>query len=167
MPVDQIENLPVGSDVIIDANIFIYALSNHSPLCTAFLRRCASEDLLGVTTVEVVNEVTHRLMLGEALAKGFVQKANASELKKKPEAVKKLTDYWNFTSQIFGINVLILGLEVPRLYRAEPLRRARGMLTNDSMVLAALDEYGIGCLATADGDFDQVPGITVYKPSDI
>src|SRR5712691_6969369 len=84
MPVDQIENLPVGSDVVIDANIFIYALNNQSPLCTAFLQRCASEDLLGVTTVEVINEVTHRLMLGEALAKGFIQKATASDLKKKP-----------------------------------------------------------------------------------
>ena len=167
MPVDQIENLPQGSDVLIDANIFIYALSQVSPLCVAFLERCAREELLGVTTVEVVNEVTHKLMLTEALQKSHITKEQAAQLKAKPNVVKTLTDYWTLASRIFALNVLVLGLEVPRLHRAERTRKAHGFLTNDSMVLAATNEYGIGCLATRDSDFDQVPGITVYKPGDV
>jgi predicted nucleic acid-binding protein len=167
MPVDQIENLPQGTDVLIDANIFIYALGHASPLCVAFLERCAREEVLGVTTVEVVNEVTHRLMLVEALKKNHITKEQASQLKEKPNAIKGLADYWTLASRIFALNVLILGLEVPRLQRGERMRKAHGLLTNDSMVLAAIDEYGIGSLATRDGDFDQVPGIVVYKPGDI
>ena len=167
MPVDQIENLPRGSDVLIDANIFIYAFGQISPLCVAFLERCAREELLGVTTVDVVNEVTHRLMLVEALKKHYISKEQASQLKGKPNVVKTLTDYWTLASRIFALNVLVLGLEVPRLHRSERMRKAHGLLTNDSMVLAAINEYGIGCLATRDRDFDQVPGITVYKPGDV
>jgi predicted nucleic acid-binding protein len=167
MAVDRLENLPAGSDVIIDANIFIYGLVKTSPLCVAFLERCAREDLLGVTTVEVVNEVTHRLMLAEALKKNLITQEQASQLKGKRNIVKGLIDYWTLTSRIFALNVLVLDLEVPRLHRGKRMRTAHGLLTNDSMVLAALDEYGIGCLATRDGDFDQVPGITVYKPGDI
>jgi predicted nucleic acid-binding protein len=167
MPVDQIENLPHGSDVLIDANIFIYALGQTSPLCIAFLERCAREELLGITTVEIVNEVTHRLMLVEAVKKNHITREQASQLKAKPNAVKTLSDYWTLASRIFALNVLVLGLEVPRLHRAERMRKAHGLLTNDSMALAAVDEYGIGCLATLDGDFDQVPGIMVYKPGDV
>jgi predicted nucleic acid-binding protein len=167
MAVDGIENLPAGSDVVIDANIFIYAMGGTSPLSVAFLERCAREELLGVTTVEVINEVTHRLMLLEAVAKGHINKPNASALKGKPLVVRTLTDYWNFISRIFALNVLILGLEVPRLHRAERMRKAYGLLATDSLVLAALDEYGIGCLATGNGDFDHVAGITVYKPGDV
>ncbi len=167
MPVDQIENLPQGGDVLIDANIFIYALGQASRLCVAFLERCAREELVGVTTVEVVNEVTHRLMLVEAFEKNHITKEQASQLKGKPNVVKALSDYWTLASGIFALNVLVLGLEVPRLHRAERMRKAHGLLTNDSMVLAAINEYGIGCLATRDADFDQVPGITVYKPGDV
>ncbi len=167
MPVDQIENIPQGTDVLIDANIFIHGLGQTSLLCVGFLERCAREELLGVTTVEVVNEVTHRLMLAEAAHKNYITKATASHLKGKPNAIKALTDYWTLASRIFALNVLVLGLEVPRLHRAEQMRKAQGLLTNDSMILAAVNEYGIACLATHDGDFDQVPGIVVYKPDDV
>ena len=34
-----------------------------------------------------------------------------------------------------------------------------GILTNDSLMLAAMDEYGIVCLASRDDDFDHVLGI--------
>jgi predicted nucleic acid-binding protein len=35
------------------------------------------------------------------------------------------------------------------------------------LILAAMDEYGIGYLATRDDDFDHVSELTVYKPTDI
>jgi predicted nucleic acid-binding protein len=47
------------------------------------------------------------------------------------------------------------------------MRSRHGLLTNDSLILAAMNEYGIGCLTTRDGDFDDVAQLTVYKPTDI
>jgi len=51
--------------------------------------------------------------------------------------------------------------------RAQVMREHYGLLTNDSLILAAADLYGINCLATRDDDFDDVPWLTVYKPGDI
>ena len=37
----------------------------------------------------------------------------------------------------------------------------------DSLTLAAMIEYGIGSLATRDGDLDHIPTIIAYKPTDV
>ena len=167
MSVDTLPNLPAGTDVLLDANIFIYAFSKKSRECIRLLERCAQEEVFGITTVEIINEVTHRMMLAEALAKSVISKEQADLLRGKTEAIKRLVDYWTHTSRIFSLNILILGLEDSRLRRAGGLRVIHGLLTNDSMILAAIDEFGIGCLASRDGDFDHIPGITVYKPTDL
>ena len=40
-------------------------------------------------------------------------------------------------------------------------------MTNDSLALAAVDVFGIGALATNDNDFDAVPWLEIYKPTDL
>jgi predicted nucleic acid-binding protein len=69
MPVERLENLPAGTHLFLDANIFIYAFLGHSKQCRELLARCATEQVIGITTFDVINEVTHRMMLAEALAK--------------------------------------------------------------------------------------------------
>lgn len=167
MPVDVVPNLPAGKDVLLDANIFIYAFSRRSTECHRLLKRCSREEVFGITTVEIINEVTHRMMLAEAIAKNIISRDEARLLRGNPAAIKSLADYWIQTSRIFTLNILILGLEDSRLKRAGQLRAVHGLLTNDSVILAALDEFGIECLASRDDDFDHVPGITVYKPTDL
>ena len=167
MPIDRLPNLPRGADVFLDANIFIYAVAAKSTDCHELLLRCAREEIFGITTLEVINEVTHRLMLSEAIAAGVVTRANAAALKGKWREVARLTQYWAQTARIFGFNILILRSDELRLHRAQTIRSRHGLLTNDSLILAAMDEYGIGCLASRDGDFDHVSNVTVYKPTDI
>lgn len=167
MPVEPLPTMPLGIDVFLDANIMIYGVNSQSMECRALLERCAREDVVGITSVEVINEVTHRLMLGEALAKGFIARAQVNLLRRRVGTISQLTEYWRQVSGILQMNLLVLDLDVSRLHRAAALRGAHGLMTNDSMVLAALDEYGVECLATADGDFDHVPAITVYKPTDL
>ena len=70
MPIDRLPNLSSGADVFLDANVFIYAfLSGNSKECRDLLHRFSTEELSGITTLDVINEVTHRLMLAEAVAK--------------------------------------------------------------------------------------------------
>ena len=52
-------------------------------------------------------------------------------------------------------------------HHAHAARSRYGLLTNDSLILAAMDEYGIGYLATRDNDFDHVSELTICKPADI
>lgn len=167
MPIDRLPNLPRGADVFLDANIFIYAFAAQSPDYRELLRRCAREEVCGITTLEVINEVTHRLMLSEAVATAVITRVSVAALKGKWREVTRLTQYWVQTVRIFGLNILILDSDGPRLHRAQTMRSRHGLLTNDSLILAAMDEYRIGCLATRDDDFDHVAGLMVYKPTDI
>jgi len=78
MPVERIENLPAGTRLFLDANIFVYAFLGHSNECQGLLGRCATEQVLGITTLDVVNEVTHRMSLPRVLAKASLRES-ASE----------------------------------------------------------------------------------------
>ena len=89
------------------------------------------------------------------------------DLRGKTEAIRRLGQYWAHVDKIFNLNILILKSDEHRLHRAHAMRSRHGLLTNDSLILAAMNEYGIGCLATRDGDFDHVAQLTVYKPTDI
>ena len=167
MPVERIENLPTGTHLFLDANIFVYAFLGHSSQCRDLLARCATEQVFGITTLDVVNEVTHRMMLPEALGSGVIKRDSARELRGKWREIAKLTGYWAQTARIFALNILVLTSDEARLHRAQTMRSRHGLLTNDSLIVAAMDEYGIDSLATRDDDFDHVSGLTVYKPTDI
>lgn len=47
------------------------------------------------------------------------------------------------------------------------VRVGEGLLTNDSFVVAFMRAQGLTQLATANGDFDRVGGIAIYKPADL
>jgi predicted nucleic acid-binding protein len=160
--------LPDGSDVLVDANIFINALNDASPQCMRLLDRCVREKISRVTTIEVVNEACHRFMLLEAVGTGVISSHSANSLKRKREAVKQLRRYWELTQTILDdLNLAIIPLDEQRLRRAAEIRTQYGLLTNDSMLIAAAREHGIDCLASHDSDFDHIDGITVYKPRDV
>lgn len=167
MAIDRLTNLPAGADIFLDANIFIYSFGGQSNECRDLLRRCATEDVFGITSLEVINEVTHRLMLAEAVAKGIITRQNAAALKDKWRDVAKLSDYWALSSRIFNLNILIVASDESRLHRAHTVRSSHGLLTTDSLILAAMNEYGMDCLASHDGDFDHISNLTVYKPTDV
>jgi len=167
MPVERIENLPAGIRLFLDANIFVYAFLGHSNQCRELLGRCATEQVLGITTLDVVSEVTHRMMLAEALGSGLIKRDRVRDLRGKWREIAQLTEYWTQTSAVFGLNVLVLMTDQARLHRAQTIRSRHGLLTNDSLIVAAMEEFGIHSLATRDNDFDHISELTVYKPTDI
>ena len=167
MPVERIENLPAGTRLFLDANIFVYAFLGHSSECQGLLGRCATEQVLGITTLDVVNEVTHGMMLAEGVGKGVIKRERVRDLRGKWREVAKLTEYWTQTSAIFGLNILVLTTDEARLHVAQTIRVRHGLLTNDSLIVAAMEEFGIDSLATRDNDFDHISELIVYKPSDI
>jgi hypothetical protein len=56
--------------------------------------RCASEQVFGITILEVVSEVTHRLMVAEALGTGVIKRDRVRDLRGKRREIAKLTEYW-------------------------------------------------------------------------
>lgn len=148
MPLEGIANLPAGAHLFLDANIFIYAFLGHSSQCRNLLGRCASEQVFGITSFEVVNEVTHRLMVAEALGTGVIKRDRVRDLRGKRCEIAELTEYWAQTSAIFGLNILV--------YRQTRL---------DCTVLRASDR-GTGFLPTTLSSWRQWKkmALTVWQP---
>ena len=164
-----LDAVPDGSNVLIDTNVFIYGLSNVSPQCKNFLSRCSREQIYGITLFEVVHEATHEFMRAEAKAKNLftAQEKGAKYLSRHPEDVKRLTDYWVNTQKILALNLVFLPSEEKIVVGAQRVRVEAGALTNDSVIVAAMREYGISCIATSDGIFSAVNGLSVFSPTDL
>jgi predicted nucleic acid-binding protein len=167
VPVADLSTVPDGADLFIDANIFIYAFLKKSAECRTILVRCAREEITGITSLDVVSDVTHRMMLAEAVSKGEITRESASELKRKPASISALTEYWNYTLRLFSLNVLLLDNHEQLLIDAQSVRSRFGLLTKDSLIVSVMDEYAITNLATRDDDFGSMPHLTVFKPTDI
>jgi predicted nucleic acid-binding protein len=159
--------LPSGTVVFVDANIFVYGLLGESQQSARFIERCRNEDLAGVTTTEVVGEVCHRLMLKEALDLGLIRRPAAASLKAKRKAIRGLHKYWELTARLFQWNLVVLASNESRHRTAQRIRTKYGLLTNDSLVVAACVEHDIPALASRDADFDSIAELMVYSPSDL
>lgn len=69
MLLSKVEN---NSIIFIDANIFLYNISLHplhGDICKDFLKRIEKGELSGKTNVIVLNELLHKLILGEVSLK--------------------------------------------------------------------------------------------------
>ncbi len=164
-----LDTVPDGSNVLIDTNVFIYGLSNASAQCTNFLARCSREQIYGITLFEVVQEATHEFMRAEAKAKGLftAQERGVKYLSRHPEEVRQLTDYWVNTQKILALNLVLLPSDEKIVVGAQTVRDEVGLLTNDSVIVAAMREYGISNIASNDGMLGAVPGLSVFSPTDI
>jgi len=166
---DSFSAIPNGSHLLIDANIFVYGLTATSGQCKTLLERCSREEVAGITLFEIIHEATHKFMTGEALEKGLFAGAEkgARYLDNHPEQVKLLTQYWVNTQRLLALNVVILPTEQDIVMGAQTERVNAGLLTNDSIIVAAMREYGISRMATNDKQFEAVAGITVFAPTDL
>jgi predicted nucleic acid-binding protein len=167
VPTRPIRDIPNGSDVFIDANVLIYGLAGQSVECKDLLIRCSLEQITGICLFETVNEATHRFMLAEAKSKGLISEENVRELRRKPDVVRGLMDYWLNTERVLALNLLFIPLDEQILMSAYSERQAAGLLTNDSMIISSMRFFGVQNLATADRDFDRVSGIAVFGPYDL
>jgi predicted nucleic acid-binding protein len=165
----QLDTVPNGSNVLIDTNVFIYGLTNKSAQCKNFLARCSREQVYGITLFEVVNEATHGFMRAEAIDKKLFTTLEKpiNYLVKHPEEVKRLTDYWINTQRLLALNLVLIPIEEKIVVGAQKERLDAGLLTNDSVIVATMREYGISKIATKDKMFDTVNGLDVFAPTDV
>jgi len=166
----HLSDLESGSSIFIDANIFIYHFSKESKFNLAssdFLERVENGDVYGFTSIPVVQEVTHRMMIIEAAATfpGIKPKDLVKYLKKHPEAVQKLVTHQDIPGKIRSFNLEIVSPDIETLVRSQLLKGKYGFLSNDALSVQILKDMSIGNLATNDSDFERVDFIKVYKPA--
>lgn len=163
-----LDRIPDGSPVFLDANIFVYYFTGTSVSCRTLLDRCAAGAVRGLTSLPVLLEVAHRLMVIEAQQKGLIRGRNpAQKLAKSPEIVKELELYAEQVQKIPR-----MGIEVEEVTRGDftnslAWRKKVGLLTLDSLILAVMERRQVYNLASADQGFQQAREIQIFSPIDI
>lgn len=161
-------DLKKGDSIFIDANIFVYNFGAQSVECKELLLKCARGELIGYTLTSVLSEVLHRLMVAEAIEKGYITEKNPiKKLRENPEIVKKLITHIHNVEKIGEMNINIIALTNEMIKKSAKVRQNEGLLTNDSIIVAAIKDLGLSNLGTNDSDFDDIKWLNIYKPSDL
>ncbi|MCJ7832813.1 MAG: PIN domain-containing protein [Deltaproteobacteria bacterium] len=156
------------STVFIDANIFIYHFTGASDESSSFLSQCESGIFKGITSTNVILEVLHRLMIVEAVHKRLFYPPNlVNKLKKHPERIKQLHDYFTNTQKIEQMGILVRPISALTILKSQINRSRYGLMVNDSIIVTIMEEEGISYLVTHDKDFNSVTDIKVLSPQDI
>lgn len=65
-------DIPTDSQIFLDTNILLYAIAEHprfGPWCDTLLDRIQRGELVGHVSVIVLNELVHKLIVGEVAQK--------------------------------------------------------------------------------------------------
>jgi len=161
-------DIPDGTSVFIDANIFIYDILNvpeYVDSCSFFLKRVEAGSIDGFTSLLVISEVIHKLMLSELIEKyGLKPHEVLIKMKKEPEIISSLRKYKDILSKIKTIGIKILQNTDKTHEKAITFIKKYNLMSNDAINAALSREYGIEDIVTNDSDFDRVDFINVWKP---
>lgn len=167
----DLATLPSGTKVFVDTMIFDFHFRGKSVECARLINRIATGDIEAYVNTHVLSELLHKLMLADAVTQ--LNKKGAKQLKKHlsthPTDAAQLTSY-------HGQFLAVLQLGIKRLQVTEKLMKD-SKVHRDSCGLMVTDSFHYGCmcranvaltnLVTHDQDFNNVPGLTVWKPLDV
>lgn len=164
----KLHKLPKGVTVFVDASIFIYYMTGNDQIaqkCAAFFKRTFRREVKAVTSVVVVMEVIHRVMVQEAAQKLTLRGGKLIQyLKEHPEFVRQLTKHRRVPSIIYRLGVSIEPLTYLHVHNSRKARQNYGLMANDSLIIGFMDKQNISHLVTNDNDFKRVPNIKVWLP---
>lgn len=164
-----LQEIGAGSKVFIDANIFVYHFSKGSEFnksCTDFLYRVETAQVHGVTSVGIIMEASHRLMIVEASSVLDVEIKNIPKyLKQHPDIVKQLTKHLTVPQKISELNIEIVQTTLKNIVDSQLNKTKYGFLSNDSLTLKIMEDMGLTSLASNDSDFKRVDWLKLYLPS--
>ncbi len=157
-----------GEIIVLDTNILVYANQQKSEQCAQLLSRCARREVQGVVPMPVVAELMHALMLIEARENGWIKGTNPSRaLGEKPERVRRLTNYERQMREFFAIGLRLEPASSLDILEAMNIQREFGLLTNDSIIVAAARRLNCTAIASADRAFRPLKKFNIYSPSDL
>lgn len=164
----DLRTLPSASDIFVDTNIFLYAITDHpkyGDICNNFLDRIKAGDVKGKISVIVLNELIHKLIIGEIAEKKNIAPIQViRHIKSNPGLLRNLETYDTIRDVEANYNLEIAELRKEDFALSRELMVEYLLLSNDALHLAVIRRDRIGNIATNDPDFDKVKGIQVWKP---
>jgi predicted nucleic acid-binding protein len=162
-------DLAAGQSVFLDANVLVYHFAPDpvfGPHCAPLVQRIDSRELSGFTSTHVLTETAHRLMGIEASARfGWPFAGMARRLKDHAAEVQKLTAFRRALQTVVDSKVQVLSITPALVVAAAGISQQTGLLSNDALIVAVMQNHGLSNLASNDADFDRVPGLTRYAPA--
>ncbi len=135
------------SAVFVDANVPMYAAGPEDELrapCRAILKAIGDGRLVGVTSVEVLQEILHRYFMLGRRAEGLAVFDSFRSL---------------FVSEILAVETLDVD-RARSLADMHPLLAAR-----DLVHLATMERHGLTAIVTADRHFDELTEVERLDPA--
>jgi predicted nucleic acid-binding protein len=161
-------DLALGASVFLDANTFLYhftADAHFGVACTDLVERVERQELTGFTATHVVSEVAHRLMTIEVSQRfGRPFAGIVGWMRQNPAEVQQLIRFRQALAELPRYRLQVLPVPWPQLDAAAVVSQQTGLLHNDALIVAVMEVNGLTNLASNDGDFDRVPGISRYAP---
>jgi predicted nucleic acid-binding protein len=163
------DKIPGNVALFIDANIFVYYFAPNpvlGPPCQMLMERIGKyQDCFAYTSTHVLSQLSHQLMVLEATQVfGWPLAGITRRLQRHPAEVRKLTRFRQALDEIPRLGIEVLALDRHLVPLGASLSQLHGLLTNDGLVLASMQDETIIHLASHDVDFDRVPGIKRYAP---
>lgn len=159
-------DVPAGTSVFIDANPLVYHFAPHpllGPAASQLIRRIENKELMALTSTHVLSEVAHHLMTYEASSRfGWTSKV-VQRLKQQPEHIQKLLKFRESIEKVPQLGIQVLTISADLIATAAALSQQHGLLSNDALIIAAMQAHGLTHLTSNDADLDRVPGITRYS----
>lgn len=160
--------IEASDNLMLDANIVLYAIQQKSPQCVELIDRIASGEINCFISTHILAEVMHVLMLEEARSSGSITGGNpARKLSENPGIVRSLYQYEFLFEDLLNIGLNIVEVTRGDLLDALNIQRHYGLLTNDSLIIAVSKRLGVTKLVSADSTFSRVRNITLYSPDDL
>src|SRR5438309_12105646 len=110
--VHRLSGFPAGGILFIDANIFLEHFLNGEPSCTILFQRIRLREIYAVTSVLVLSEVRHRLLLTEAVRKRLVPPTQRAlnVLRAHAEIIGRLNDTDKALDLLLEIPIRVVGI---------------------------------------------------------
>lgn len=162
------DDLLAGTNLFVDANPLVYYFASDPLLgaaCARLIARVQNREIRAYTSTHILSEAAHKLMAIEAATQfGWKSKA-VQHLKQQPNKVRQLTRFRQAIQQVPQLGIHILSIAPALIDSGTLLSQQTGLLTNDALIVAVMQSHGLTHLASADTDFDRVPGLTRYAPA--
>lgn len=175
----DLNDLPTGTRVFVDTNIFDYAFDTRSLSCASFLTRVALREVKAYVNTQVLSDVIHKLMLKEAYQKGFISTLSGGVpklkecFKRDPTKATQLVEYQQqFEAWLSLMHVVPITKKL--LIETKVDRANYALLTGDSIHIGTMNrcrenrrDAPLYDIVTNDDDFALIASVTVWKPQDI
>ena len=161
----RLDAFPDGGRLFLDANIFLYHVWGQTPSCSRLLGRIETGLVEGVTSTTVLGEVTHRLLIAEAIARYPQSRRHPTRfLKRHPAIVRTVSQSRLIMEHLTRLPLHVLPVTPALWHQALSITHAIGLLLNDAITVGCLRQLRMPHLASADQDFRLVPDLTLWSP---